>query len=239
MALLEVDALRAGFDAVDVLHGVSLCVASGEVLGLIGPNGAGKTTLLRVLAGLHAGRGRLLFSGTDLQGVSTEARVVRGLVFVPDSRGTLLSLTVEENLRLGAHTRGDREGVREDLQQVFRRFPELAGRRRQQAGTLSGGEQQMLAIGRALMARPALLMIDEPTAGLAPQMIDRIQHALAAIRDELGLALLFAEQESSRIGRLADRLLLLDAGQIVIQGAPAEVQSHPALRERFLGAMPA
>jgi branched-chain amino acid transport system ATP-binding protein len=157
-------------------------------------------------------------------------------LLLPDTRGTLLALTVEDNLRLGAHTRRDRRAVRTDLEALWQRFPELALRARQQAGTLSGGEQQMLAIARALMARPSLLMIDEPTAGLAPRMVERVYEVLGSIRQAYGLALLMTGQEPGRMATLADRLLLLDAGRVILQGPAVQVRTHPRLREVLLGA---
>ncbi|MEN9776017.1 MAG: hypothetical protein RL322_3087 [Pseudomonadota bacterium] len=236
MALLEIEGLRAGRGSVEVLHGLSFSVAAGEALGVVGPNGAGKTTLLRVLAGLDEGSGRIRFAGQPVDALPTEARVEQGLMLVPDTRGTLLALTVEDNLRLGAHTRRDRQRLRGALDQVLHRFPELARRLRQQAGTLSGGEQQLLAIARALMARPSLLMIDEATAGLAPQMVERVFDALASVCRTDGLALLMTAQEPGRMARLADRLLLLDTGQVLLQGPAAQIRIHPRLREVLLGA---
>jgi len=218
--ILEVQALTVRRDSIEVIHGLEFSVERGEMLLLLGANGAGKTTLLRALSGLIAASGIVRLAGHRIDSLRAEYRVAAGLMQVPDTRGLFLALSVEDNLRLGAHTRGDRAAIAADLDWVWQRFPKLHERRRQQAGALSGGEQQMLAIGRALMARPSVLMIDEPSAGLAPQTIETIQDLLLAIREELGVALLIAEQARAGVSAGADRVMHLDAGRVAFLGSP-------------------
>jgi branched-chain amino acid transport system ATP-binding protein len=237
MALLEIAALGARLGAIEVLRGLSCSLEPGEALLVLGSNGAGKTSMLRALSGLIATSGRIDLSGRRIDGLRPEDRVLAGLMHIPDTRGLFLPLSVEDNLRLGAHTRRDRVGLAEDLDRVWQRFPGLHRRRDQQAGTLSGGEQQMLAIGRALMARPTVLMIDEPSAGLAPRMIAAIEDALAAIRAELRVALLIAEQDLARASGLAPRhVMVLDTGRMAFLGSPDDPQLDRAIVQGYLGA---
>jgi len=217
---LEVQSLVVRRDSIAVIHGLGFSVERGETLLLLGVNGAGKTTLLRALSGLIAASGVIRLAGQRIDGLRAEDRVAAGLMQVPDTRGLFHTLSLEDNLRLGAHARGDRAAIAADLDRVWKRFPKLHERRRQQAGTLSGGEQQMLAIGRALMARPLVLMIDEPSAGLAPQAIGTIQDLLLAIREELGVALLIAEQLSGGVSAGVDRVMHLDSGRVAFLGSP-------------------
>jgi branched-chain amino acid transport system ATP-binding protein len=239
MALLEVSQLRAGYGRGPILHGIDLGLQAGETLLVVGPNGAGKTTLLRALAGVISSSGAVLLDGRALPLQNPEARARCGMILVPDTRGNFMPLTVLENLRLGAHARADRGSIAGDLERLFQRFPRLAQLRARPAAALSGGEQQMLAIARALMARPRLLMIDEPSAGLAPQAAEQIQEGLAGLRDEHGLALLLVEQESTPAWRLADRVLLLEGGRRVLEGQPEMVREDPRFESCFLGGLPA
>jgi branched-chain amino acid transport system ATP-binding protein len=235
MAVLEVDTLNVSHDAIAVVHGISWTLGHGEALWVLGPNGAGKTSMLRAISGLGPSFGTIRLAGRRIDGLAAEARVAAGLSHVPDSRGLFLALSVEDNLRLGAHARHDRAEIAGDLDRLWSRFPILRQRRRQQAGTLSGGEQQLLAISRALMARPAVLMIDEPSAGLAPQASVMIHQTLAAIRNEFDVALLIVEQESTGVSALADRVMVLDAGRVVFIGPPADPRCEALLRRALLG----
>jgi branched-chain amino acid transport system ATP-binding protein len=239
MALLEVRQLRAGYAGRPVLHGLDLSLQPCETLLVVGPNGAGKTTLLRALAGVIAASGLVLMDGRPLSSGQCEERARCGLVLVPDTRGNFMPLTVLENLRLGAHSRPDRGAIAADLDRLLERFPRLGQLRRRPAAALSGGEQQMLAIARALMARPRLLMLDEPSAGLAPRAAEVIQEILAGLQAELGLALLMVEQESTPAWTRADRALLIEAGQQVLEGRPDAVRVDPRFESCFLGGLSA
>ncbi len=235
--LLEVRDLTAGYGGgPPVLHGVSLVVEEGGVTALLGANGAGKTTTLRALCGMiPATAGEIRFAGERIDGQPTEAIARRGIAHVPDGRGTFAELTVEENLRLGAITRRDRAAVAEDFERVFGLFPRLRERRRQQAGTLSGGEQQMLAIARALLLRPRLLLLDEPSFGLAPLMVQEIFRILAHVRAEAGVAVLLVEQNAALALDLADHACLLETGRVVLQGEAAALRRDAAVRRAYLG----
>jgi branched-chain amino acid transport system ATP-binding protein len=234
-SLLEVAGLEAFYGPTQALFGIDLALAAGSITTILGANGAGKTTTLRAISGLVRTRGRVSFDGRRLERSSPEAIARLGIAHVPDGRGTFLRLSVAENLKLGAHVRRDRAGVRTDLERVESYFPVLAERRRQQAGTLSGGEQQMLAIGRALMLRPRLLLLDEPSFGLAPLVIRGIFEILGRINREDRVSMLLVEQNAELALALAHHAYLLETGRIVRAGPAAELGSDAAIRHAYLG----
>jgi branched-chain amino acid transport system ATP-binding protein len=237
-ALLEVDALSVAYGAVEVLWDVSLAVRSGEIVALIGANGAGKTTLLRAISGAIPSRGgRIRLRGHDLTGAPPDARVRHGIAHVPEGRQLFAGMTVRENVRMGAYARADRRvraTLESDLARVFALFPVLAERRDQLAGTLSGGEQQMCAIARGLMTRPALLLIDELSLGLAPVVVDRLIEALRAVH-EAGTTLLLVEQDVLTALDLASRGYVTANGRVVLEGASGELRDTDLVREAYLG----
>ena len=233
-ALLEAVALHAWYGETKVLHGLDFVVDEGGVTALLGANGAGKTTTLRAICGMIRTEGSLQFAGERIDGMATEAIVGRGIAHVPDGRGTFMELTVEENLRLGAYTRRD-SGVAADFERVFEYFPKLRERRRQQAGTLSGGEQQMLAIARGLLLRPKLLLLDEPSFGLAPLIVREIFEILRRINRDDGVSTLVVEQNASLALSISDRAYLLETGRIVMSGPAAEIGRDEAVRRSYLG----
>ena len=233
--ILEASELSAAYGASPVLHRVAFAVPEQGITVLLGANGAGKTTALRAICGLVRRWGRLEFLGKDISGLATEEVVRLGIGHVPEGRGTLSELTVEENLRLGAYTRRDHSGVMDDIERVHEYFPKLKERAQQQAGTLSGGEQQMLAIGRALMLRPKLLLLDEPSFGLAPLIVDSIYQILERINRSDGISILLVEQNARRAMDLATTFYLLETGHIVLQGEPGEILENEAVRRAYLG----
>jgi branched-chain amino acid transport system ATP-binding protein len=233
--LLEVDGLHAAYGPMRVLHGLSFSIAPGSVTALLGANGAGKTTTLRALCGMVKCQGTIRFDGRRIERLPTEAIARRGISHVPDGRGTFTHLTVEENLRLGAHSRRDQYGIAADLSRMYRYFPRFNERRRQQAGTLSGGEQQMLALGRALMLRPRLLLLDEPSFGLAPRLVRELFEILAKINRENGVAVLLVEQNAQLALELADHAYLLETGSIALGGRSEEIRRNEAVRASYLG----
>lgn len=235
MALLEVADLFAGYGAENVLRGVSFSVEERGITAILGANGAGKTTLLRTISGMLRRRGSIKFDGKPIEKIATEDIARLGVAHVPDGRGTFLDLTAEENLRIGAYTRKDRREVAQDIDRMFTYFPRLKERRRQQAGTLSGGEQQMLAVSRALMLRPRLLLLDEPSFGLAPLVVQDIFRIMRGINAEEGVSVLLVEQNASLALELADRAYVLETGQVVISGSAAEVSSNESVRRAYLG----
>jgi branched-chain amino acid transport system ATP-binding protein len=235
MSGLHVRGLSAGYGKVEVLHGLDLDVGAGMIVTVIGPNGAGKTTLLSALMGLIPAQGSVHYGDEDLSGLPTEARVPR-LCLVPERRELFGELCVEDNLLLGAFPRirrGERD-VQRDMASVYERFPRLQERRRQLAATLSGGERQMLALGRALMARPALLMLDEPSLGLAPKIVRDIFHVIAELRSA-GVAILLVEQNARAALQIADYGYVLEMGELVLQGGAAELAASPRVVETYLG----
>jgi branched-chain amino acid transport system ATP-binding protein len=232
--LLEAKGLRAGYGPTHVLHGLDFVVEDGGVTALLGANGAGKTTTLRAVSGMVKIEGEILLGGESIAGRATEDIARRGLAHVPDGRGTFMELTVEENFRLGAHIRRDRE-VRSDFERMGAWFPRLKQRWKQQAGTLSGGEQQMLAIARALLLRPRLLLLDEPSFGLAPLIVQEIFGIMRRIRAESGVGILLVEQNANLALELADRAYLLETGRIVVSGPAAEIREDEAVRRSYLG----
>jgi branched-chain amino acid transport system ATP-binding protein len=235
MALLEVCDLCAGYSAADVLRGVNFTVEQGGITAILGANGAGKTTLLRAVSGMLRRRGSIRFDGRPIENLATEDIARLGIAHVPDGRGTFLDLSTEENLRIGAYTRRDRAEVARDLQRVFTYFPRLQERRHQQAGTLSGGEQQMLAVSRALMLRPRLLLLDEPSFGLAPLVVQDIFGIMRGINAEQGVSVLLVEQNAGLALDLADHAYVLETGQVVMSGTTEAVRSDEAVRRAYLG----
>jgi branched-chain amino acid transport system ATP-binding protein len=233
-ALLEAHGLRAGYGATHVLHGLDFVVEAGGVTALLGANGAGKTTTLRAVSGMIRTEGEIRFQGEPIHGKATEDIAQRGIAHVPDGRGTFMELTVEENFRLGAYIRKDRE-VQADFERMWEWFPRLKQRWRQQAGTLSGGEQQMLAVARALLLRPRLLLLDEPSFGLAPLIVQEIFGIMRRIREESGVGILLVEQNANLALELADRAYLLETGRIVVSGPAAEIRQDEAIRRSYLG----
>jgi branched-chain amino acid transport system ATP-binding protein len=235
MALLEVTDLSAGYNAADVLRGVSFTVEQGGITAVLGANGAGKTTLLRAVSGMVRRSGAIRFDGRPIENLATEKIARLGIGHVPDGRGTFLDLTTEENLRIGAYTRRDRSEVARDLDRIFTYFPRLRERRRQQAGTLSGGEQQMLAVSRALMLRPRLLLLDEPSFGLAPLVVQDIFGIMREINAEQGVSVLLVEQNAGLALDLADSVYVLETGQVVMSGTSEAVRSDETVRRAYLG----
>jgi branched-chain amino acid transport system ATP-binding protein len=234
-ALLEIEDLHVAYGKVEAVRGVGLVMQPGQIVTVIGPNGAGKTTLLAAAAGLLRSRGRVIYDGVDLERLDVEARVERGFCLVPERRELFGELSVVDNLLLGAYTRRrNRSGVRESLQQVYQRFPRLAERRRQKAQTLSGGERQMLALGRALMARPRLLLLDEPSLGLAPLMVREILRIVASLRD-LGVSILLVEQNARAALETADYGYVLEMGEITHQGQAIALANDPRVVATYLG----
>ena len=237
MAGLQVQGLEAGYDRLQVLHGIDVSVAPGELVAVIGANGAGKSTLLRAVSGLLRPRGgTVTLNGQDVTSASAEKISARGLAHVPENRLVFPSLTVEDNLSLGGWTRR-KDGKRaERRQQALELFPRLADRISLQAGSLSGGEQQMLAMARALMAGPSVVVLDEPSLGLAPRVVGEIIAALDHLRDEQKLAVLLVEQNVRAAFRVADRVLVMDRGRVVAEGTPDELADDERVRAAYLGA---
>lgn len=234
--LLEVRDLHARYGNTRVLHGLNLDVAEGQVTALLGANGAGKTTTLRALCQLMVQTtGSITLDGVALNSRNTEQIARLGVGHVPDGRGTFMALSTEENLRLGAFSRASREGLAQDMDKVYGYFPRLRERASQQAGTLSGGEQQMLAIGRALMGRPRLLLLDEPSFGLAPLVVKDIFAIMRRINQEEKVSILLVEQNAKLALDIADTAYLLETGRVVLQGSSADMRSNDAVRRAYLG----
>ncbi len=234
-ALLEVRDLRAGYGATQVLHGLDFSIEEGTITTLLGANGAGKTTTLRALCNMVRASGQVSFAGERIDGKPTEDIVRRGIAHVPDGRGTFTSLSTEENLRLGAFARRDRASLAGDYDRIYRLFPILKERRAQQAGTLSGGQQQMLAVARALMLSPRLLLLDEPSFGLAPLIVKEIFSVMAEINREQKVTILLVEQNASMALKLADHAHLLETGRIMLSGRTDEIAANDAVRRSYLG----
>ncbi len=232
--MLEVRDLKVAYGGIEAVKGLTLEVREGELVSLIGANGAGKTTTLKAITGLQpAGAGEIRFLGRSLRGQGAWDLARQGLVMVPEGRGTFTRMTIAENLQMGAYVRTD-AGIDEDLERVFALFPRLKERRHQLAGTMSGGEQQMLAMGRALMARPRLLLLDEPSMGLAPIMVDKIFEVVADIHRR-GTTVLLVEQNASRALRLADRGYVMDSGELTMSGDAKALLSDARVRAAYLG----
>jgi branched-chain amino acid transport system ATP-binding protein len=234
-ALLEIEGLTAAYGQVRALHGVDLTVGEGQVVALLGPNGAGKTTTLRAVSAMvRRTGGRIAFRGRDLAGLSTERVTRLGIAHVPEGRGTFGGLSVAENLRLGAYGRRDPDVAR-DIDRWYGIFPRLADRREQPAGSLSGGEQQMLAVARALLSRPSLLLLDEPSLGLAPMVVREVFAVLERIRSDEGTGMLLVEQNAALALELADAAYVLAAGRTVLSGPASEIGAEDSIRRSYLG----
>jgi branched-chain amino acid transport system ATP-binding protein len=233
--MLEVRGLSAFYGGNQALYGLDFALDEGNIVTLLGANGAGKTTTLRALCGTVRLGGEVRFDGKSLQGRATEDIVRLGIAHVPEGRGTFVRMTVEENLQLGAMVRRDRAAISRDIEQVYAHFPRLKERRAQAAGTLSGGEQQMLAVGRALMLRPRLMLLDEPSFGLAPLIVEELFEILRRLNRELGVAMLIVEQNAALALDLADHAYLLETGNIVIAGPANEIGQDEAVRRSYLG----
>ncbi|TDC80551.1 ABC transporter ATP-binding protein [Micromonospora sp. KC606] len=233
--LLEIDDVSLLYGRIQALHGISLTVAEGEIVALIGANGAGKSTTMRAISGIRpVASGRVRFDGEDITKLRADLRVRRGLCQAPEGRGIFPGMTVLENLGMGAYTRRDRAGIAQDLDRVLELFPRLAERRKQHGGTLSGGEQQMLAVGRALMSRPKLLLLDEPSMGLAPMLIQQIFSIITEINQQ-GTTILLVEQNAQQALARAHRAYVLETGRIVKSGTGAELLHDPSVKEAYLG----
>ena len=234
-AILELDDVTARYGSVAALHGVSLSVGEGEAVAVLGANGAGKTTTLRAISGTVRRGGGIAFDGKSIVRRSPEAIARGGIAHVPEGRGTLTDLTVRENLRLGAYTRRDRAAIKDDEQRVLGYFPPLRERRDQRAGTLSGGEQQMLALARALMLRPKLLLLDEPSLGLAPLVVAEIFRIVRELNERDGLAVLVVEQNAALALDIADHGYVMENGRIVLEGPAESLRQNSDIKEFYLG----
>jgi branched-chain amino acid transport system ATP-binding protein len=233
--VLQVKDLRVAYGGIQAVKGVSFEVRGGELVSLIGANGAGKTTTLKAITGVQAvGGGDILFRGQSVRGQGAWDLVKQGLVMVPEGRGTFSRMTITENLQMGAFTRNDDKAIDEDMEMVFATFPRLKERRAQLAGTMSGGEQQMLAMGRALMARPQVLLMDEPSMGLSPIMVDKIFEVVSSIHAK-GTTVLLVEQNASRALSLANRGYVMESGEITMSGEGRSLLADPRVRAAYLG----
>jgi len=235
MALLEASALHASYGLTRVLHGISFVMEEGTITTLLGANGAGKTTTLRALCGMVKTEGEIRFAGQRIDSRATEDIVRLGIAHVPDGRGTFVNLTTEENLRLGAYTRKIRADIETDLERVYGYFPRLKERRGQQAGTLSGGEQQMLAVSRALMLRPRLMLLDEPSFGLAPLIVKELFGILREVNAKEKVSMLVVEQNAAMALDLAHHAYLIETGRVVLSGTSNEIKQNDAVRRSYLG----
>ncbi|HVV10566.1 ABC transporter ATP-binding protein [Amycolatopsis sp.] len=235
MTLLELDGVSVHYGRIQAVTGLSITVDEGEIVALIGANGAGKSTTMRAISGIRPlSTGRITFAGEDITKLRADLRVVRGISQVPEGRGVFPGMTVAENLDMGAYARKDRKSLRADLDRVFELFPRLQERRNQAGGTLSGGEQQMLAIGRALMAKPKLLLLDEPSMGLAPQFIAQIFKIITEINQQ-GTTVLLVEQNAQQALSRAHRAYVLETGEITKTGAGKDLLADPSIKEAYLG----
>ncbi len=233
--LLELKDATLAYGKIEALHGISMQVNEGEVVAMIGANGAGKTSTMRAVSGLRGLiKGQITFNGEDVTKLRADERVRRGLILAPEGRGIFPGMTVVENLDMGCSTRRDKAAIKEDYERVYGLFPRLSERRKQVSGTMSGGEQQMLAIGRALMARPKLLMLDEPSMGLAPQLIQQIFSIIGEIASQ-GTTILLVEQNAQQALSRSDRAYVLETGNIVKTGTGQELLNDPSIREAYLG----
>jgi branched-chain amino acid transport system ATP-binding protein len=236
--MLEVFDLQVSYGAIKALDGVSFGVPRGRIVTLLGANGSGKTTALRAITGLAApGGGRMVFEGREIQGLPTHEIIRAGIALVPEGRRIFANLTVYENLLLGAYLRRDQPGLARDLDRIYDTFPRLAARRAQAAGTLSGGEQQMLAVGRALMSRPRLLLLDEPSLGLAPLLVKEVFHLITRLNEQ-GVTILLIEQNAAAALKIAHHGYVLSTGRVVLEGPGQELSAHPQLQPAYLGEEP-
>ena len=233
--MLEIDGLHCRYGKVSAVRDLTLEVKKGELVTLIGANGAGKTTTLKAISGLLApAAGRIVFDGEDITGAAPRTILARGIAHCPEGRHIFPDMTVQENLDMGCYLRKDPGGIAQDLERLFERFPVLAERRRQMAGTLSGGEQQMLAISRALMSRPKLILFDEPSLGLAPNLIETIFEIVSEIRAQ-GVTVLMVEQNAYAALELCDRCYLLESGEVTLSGSGEELLNDPHVKAAYLG----
>jgi branched-chain amino acid transport system ATP-binding protein len=235
MDLLKVSNLSAYYGQIQALHAISFAMDEGSVTTILGANGAGKTTTLRSICGMVRTEGSVVMAGEEIRGKATEDIVRTGIAHVPEGRGTFTRVTTEENLLLGAYTRGKDSGVQDDIDRVYSYFPRLKERRNQQAGTLSGGEQQMLAVGRALMLRPRLMLLDEPSFGLAPLIVEELFNILRTINQTEQVSMLLVEQNATLALNLADHAYLLETGNVVISGTAEEIAADEGVRKSYLG----
>ncbi|MDQ6620656.1 MAG: ABC transporter ATP-binding protein [Pseudomonadota bacterium] len=234
-SMLDVSGLEVAYGGIEAVKGIDFAVHEGELVCLIGANGAGKTTTLKGICGLQpVKRGTVLYRGENITGRRSFELVRRGLAMVPEGRGVFGALTIAENLAMGAYVRSDVAAIRQDVDRVYALFPRLAERRRQTAGTLSGGEQQMLAIGRALMCRPQLLLLDEPSMGLAPLMVQKVFETIRAVSAE-GVTMLLIEQNAKLALEVSHRGYVMESGQITLAGGASELLTNPAVRTAYLG----
>ncbi len=233
--ILQVRGLHAQYGPTRVLHGIDFSVEEGGITTILGANGAGKTTTLRAVCGMVKTQGEISLAGNRIEGKATESIVRAGVAHVPDGRGTFVNLSVEENLRLGAYTRSDKTEVAADFERMFGYFPRLKERFRQQAGLLSGGEQQMLAVSRALMLRPRLLLLDEPSFGLAPLIVQELFEIFRTINQQDRVSMLLVEQNAALALKLADTAYLLETGRVVISGTAESIRNDEAIRRSYLG----
>lgn len=233
--MLTLDNVSVNYGAIEALTGISMHVEAGEVVTLIGANGAGKTTTLRTITGLLSPRaGKITFEGEDISGRATHKLVAKGISMSPEGRGVFANLSVRENLHMGAYLKRDKRAIAADMERAFVMFPRLKERESQKAGTLSGGEQQMLAIGRALMSQPRLLLLDEPSLGLAPLVVHTIFEAIDEIKSK-GTTILLVEQNAHAALKHSDRAYVLETGRIVMEGPSAELAADPRIKEAYLG----
>ncbi len=235
MKVLQIDNLVAGYGRIRVLHGISISVDEGTVGVLLGANGAGKTTTLRAISGLVKSEGSILLDGQEMRGMPPDRIARLGVAHAAEGRGTFTDLTVEENLRVGAFRRKDKAEIATDMEQMYALFPRLRERRTQKAGSLSGGEQQMLAVGRALMLRPRVLLLDEPSLGLAPVIMNDLFDTLGRVNKEMGTTMLIVEQNANLALQIADYAYVLESGAISLQGPAQEIASHDGIRAAYLG----
>ncbi|MBL0141915.1 MAG: ABC transporter ATP-binding protein [Betaproteobacteria bacterium] len=234
MSLLALEMVEVHYGGIRAVKGIDLTVEQGELVCLIGANGAGKTTTLRAITGLARAAGRIVYDGEDIAGRKPHEVARKGIALVPEGRGVFPQLTIEENLEMGAYTRRDRAAIASDIDRVFTLFPRLKERRRQTAGTMSGGEQQMLAIGRALMSRPRLLLLDEPSMGLAPLMVERIFEVIRLIAAE-GVTMLLVEQNARLALEASRRAYVLESGLVTLSGEASVLLHDPQVRQAYLG----
>lgn len=235
MAFLEVANLEAFYGPIQALHGINFSLDQGGITTILGANGAGKTTTLRAICGMVKTAGQITFDGTSISGKKTENIVRHRVAHVPEGRGTFVRVTTEENLRLGAYTLKKSREIADSMERVYSYFPRLKERRNQQAGTLSGGEQQMLAVGRALMLRPRLMLLDEPSFGLAPLIVQELFEILGTINTEEKVSMLLVEQNATLALKLADHAYLLETGRVVISGTSEEISADETIRQSYLG----
>lgn len=235
MNVLEIKGLSAGYGRIPVLHDIALAVPVGSIVVLLGANGAGKTTTLRSISGMVRHKGQILLDGQDLMGMGPDRIARLGVAHGMEGRGTFSDLTVEDNLNAGAFRRKDKAGIAADVEQMYELFPRLRDRRNQKAGTLSGGEQQMLAVGRALMLKPRVMLLDEPSLGLAPVIIDGLFDALRTVNKTLGTSMLIVEQNANLALEIAHYAYVLETGRVALSGTSAEVAANDGIRAAYLG----